>query len=52
LIVSASALMVAYLTERSFGIAAAAASTCLVELAMVATTTWALARVKRSVVKL
>jgi O-antigen/teichoic acid export membrane protein len=47
LIVSASALVIAYFTEKHFGIVSAAASTCLVELGMVFCTTWALARLAR-----
>jgi len=50
LIVSASALLAAFLTEKYFGITAAAASTCLIEVAMVLFTTWALVRVKQSMV--
>jgi len=45
--VSAAALVVAFLTERAFGLAAAAASTCLVEAAMVCCTAIALSRAKR-----
>jgi O-antigen/teichoic acid export membrane protein len=48
LIVSAVTLFVAFVGEKAFGIAAAAAATCLVELAMVFCTSFALARVKRS----
>jgi O-antigen/teichoic acid export membrane protein len=47
LAVSASALVVAFLTEKTFGLAAAAASTCLVEAAMVCCTSIALTRAKR-----
>jgi O-antigen/teichoic acid export membrane protein len=46
LIVSAGALLVAYLTEKAFGIVSAAAASCLVEVLMVLCTTWALARLK------
>jgi O-antigen/teichoic acid export membrane protein len=48
LIVSAAALLVAYLTEKVFGIAAAAAATFLVEFLMALCTTWALLRLKWS----
>jgi O-antigen/teichoic acid export membrane protein len=48
LIVSASALLIGYLTARGFGIASTAASTCFVDFAMVLCTTWALARLKKS----
>jgi Na+-driven multidrug efflux pump len=48
LIVSASALLIAYLSARGFGIASTAASTCFVDFAMVLCTTWALARLKKS----
>ena len=48
LAVSAGALVVAYFTEKTFGIAAAAASSFLVEAAMVCCTTIALARAKRA----
>jgi O-antigen/teichoic acid export membrane protein len=51
LIVSASALLIAYLCENSFGIAAAAGATCFVEFAMVVCTTWSLARLRRSAVE-
>jgi O-antigen/teichoic acid export membrane protein len=46
--VSAAALVIAFFTEKAFGIAAAAASSCLVELTMVCCTTVALARIKRA----
>jgi O-antigen/teichoic acid export membrane protein len=46
--VSAAALVVAFLTEKAFGLAAAAASTCLVEAAMVCCTAIALSRAKRT----
>jgi O-antigen/teichoic acid export membrane protein len=49
LIVSGSALLLAYAGERTFGTSAAAAATCFVEVAMVVCTTWALARLKRSI---
>jgi O-antigen/teichoic acid export membrane protein len=48
LAVSAGALVVAYFTEKTFGIAAAAASSFLVEAGMVCCTTIALARAKRA----
>jgi Na+-driven multidrug efflux pump len=48
LIVSAGALLVAYLAEKAFGIAAAAAATFLVEFLMALCTTWALSRLKWS----
>jgi O-antigen/teichoic acid export membrane protein len=44
-VVSASALLVAYLGEQRFGLNAAAAATCLVEFAMIIGTTFALRRV-------
>ena len=47
-ITSASALLGVFFTQKTFGIAAAAASTCLIEVAMVFFTTWALARVRQS----
>lgn len=48
LAVSAGALVVAYFTGPAFGIAAAAAASCLVDAAMVCCTTIALARAKRA----
>ena len=48
LVVSAGALLGVFLTSKTFGIESAAASTCLIEVAMVLFTTWALARVRRS----
>jgi O-antigen/teichoic acid export membrane protein len=48
LIVSAGALLVAYIAEKTFGIAAAAAATFLVEFLMALCTIWALARLKWS----
>jgi O-antigen/teichoic acid export membrane protein len=47
LIVSVGALLVAYLTEKAFGIASAAAATFLVEFLMALCTMWTLARLKR-----
>jgi hypothetical protein len=47
-IVSAGSLLLAYLTEKVFGIAAAAASSFLVEFLMALCTIWALARLKWS----
>jgi O-antigen/teichoic acid export membrane protein len=44
-VVSAAALLVAYVAEARFGINAAAAATCLVEFAMIIGTTFALGRV-------
>jgi O-antigen/teichoic acid export membrane protein len=52
LLVSALAVLAVFLTEKRFGIAAAAASTCLVELVMVFCTTWALARANRATLRL
>jgi Na+-driven multidrug efflux pump len=46
LIVSVGALLVAYLTEKAFGIASAAAATFLVEFLMALCTIWTLARLK------
>jgi O-antigen/teichoic acid export membrane protein len=48
LAVSASALVVAFFTQKTFGLAATAASTCLVEAAMVCCTSIALARAERT----
>jgi O-antigen/teichoic acid export membrane protein len=51
LAVSAGSLLVAYFTGTIFGIAAAAASTCLIEFAMALCTVWTLARLKQSVAR-
>jgi O-antigen/teichoic acid export membrane protein len=51
LAVSAGALLAAYFTGKIFGIASAAASTCLIEFAMALCTVWTLARLKRSVAR-
>jgi O-antigen/teichoic acid export membrane protein len=47
LLVSTTALLVAFLTEKVFGIAAAGAATCLVEVLMALCTIWTLAHMKK-----
>jgi O-antigen/teichoic acid export membrane protein len=48
LVVSCTALVGVYLSQKFFGISAAAAATCLIEVAMVLCTVWTLSRLNTS----
>jgi O-antigen/teichoic acid export membrane protein len=46
LVVSASALVITYLTENRYGVSAAAAATCLIELVMIIGNAWCIRRLR------